>query len=166
MVELVLQAGWPAHPSLPSTISVLAFRVSRARNPVVPSRSAQLPTESSSPSPAELSRMWHSQLSHFQLPVICKIVKNGYSPGGGERGSPWIQSVYFCIALGCFIFQVTSRACVQRSCVWAPLDPHKRRPWDHLPGEPPGPLLPCPAPAGHPVPLSPCPGRCGLLGVP
>lgn len=87
-------------------------------------------------------------------------------PGGGEHGSPWFQSVYICIRLGGFIFQVTSRACVQRSCVWAPLDPHKRWPGDHLPGEPPGPLLPCPAPAGRPVPLSPCAGRRGLLGVP
>ena len=87
-------------------------------------------------------------------------------PRGRGAWISLVQSVCVCVTLGGFIFQVSSRACVQRSCVWAPLDPHKGRPGDHLPGEPPGPLLPRPAPAGRPVPLRACPGRRGLLGVP
>ncbi|XP_066876502.1 WW domain-containing oxidoreductase isoform X4 [Kogia breviceps] len=61
---------------------------------------------------------------------------------------------------------VASRARVQCSRVRSPLEPHEGRPGDHFPGEPPGPLLPRPAPPGRLVLLSPCPGRRGLLGVP
>ena len=84
-------------------------------------------------------------------------------PGGACRILGF--GMFISLSVGCFLLQVASRACVQRSGFCSSLEPHEGWPGDHLPGQPPGALLPGPAPPGRPVPLSPSPGCGGLLGV-
>lgn len=127
MVEPVFKQGDQLTPVCP-VWSQFWQRKSRLENPVVPSGSAQSPTESWSPSPAELSQMWHSKVSHFQLPVICKIVKNGYSQGVGSMAL--LGSECLCLHnTGRFYFSgLFTCLCAMQLCLGSP-GPSPRMAW-------------------------------------
>lgn len=62
--------------------------------------------------------------------------------------------------------QISPRARVQCCCVCTALEPHQRWAGDHIPGEPPRPLLPGAASSGRANSLSTGPSGCGLIRVP